>query len=271
MVQVVVFLSPHLDDVVLSCPAFLQRLKQQGCDVRVATFFSEGGPEAGKLYRRRRSEDRLAVRRLGATALHLGLLDAPFRSPTYKDFCGIVFGRAGEYAATRRQVAQAIADVVSQWSPDRVVAPMAVGNHVDHRLVRDAALARAPSEMLFFYEDRPYAFVREQVGHVLGRRLILQPERVWKRYFAAAYVRHYRGRTTDSRIIRAWANVPAFPPGYRLHRADRFESSPDELAVSLAAIRSYHSQLPDLFEDQAEMQALYQRLPERIYRATWTG
>ena len=227
MARVVLVLSPHLDDAVLSCPIYIQRLVRTGTDVRIATVFTRGEP----LHRTRRSEDRKAVAELGAAPMHLGFVDAPFRSPRYRDFCGIVFARGGEYPATVALVAQKIERLMAKLRPASVIAPMAVGNHVDHRLVRDAALTAAPPERLLFYEDRPYAFVRAQVRHVLGRRLIGG----WTRYFAATYVRRYRGTASDARIIQSWGSVPPFP--HRLRKEFTLTARARELVRAVTAIR----------------------------------
>lgn len=266
MGRVALFLSPHLDDAVLSCPAYMQHLVREGFQVRVATVFTEAGAGAAALYRNRRAEDRKAARSLGAAVTHLGFPDAPFRSPEYRDFPGIVFGQAPEYPSTCRLVAQKIRQLISSFRPALVVSPLAVGNHIDHRLVRDAALGAAAPEDLLFYEDRPYAFIREQVNHVLGRNLAGQPERFWNRYFAAAYVRAYRGTASAGCIRQAWATVPPFPREYRLRRASAEPAQPPELARAVAAIGAYRTQMADLFADEAEMEALYRRVPERLYR-----
>jgi LmbE family N-acetylglucosaminyl deacetylase len=256
----VLFLSPHLDDAVLSCPVWIQRLVRRGTRVRIATVFTEGD----ELYRKRRAEDRAAARELGVSVTHLGFPDAPYRSPRYSDFCGIAFGCAREYPATCRLVARGIGELLTRWRPHFVVSPMAVGNHVDHRLVRDAALTAARSADLRFYEDRPYAFIREQVQHVLGRSLALRPPRFWRRYFAATYVRSYRGSTTEARIRKGWETIPAFP--HRLRAALRVRVEPDEVPRTLAAIRRYRTQIPDLFAGNDELDALYAAVPETFYR-----
>jgi len=237
----VLVLSPHLDDAALSCPTYLQRTP----DAYVATVFTEGDDAH---YRRRRSEDRKALRELGARPIHLGFLDAPYRSPKYRDFCGIVFGRAREYRGTVRALAEAIEELDSRLHPRVILAPLAIGNHIDHRVVRDAALAVVSSDRLLFYEDRPYAFVPKS----------------WKHYFAARYVRRYRGTATDRRIMKAWESVPPFP--HSLRRASLLEARPAEIARTLLALSAYRTQLPDLFEDAAEMRRLYPSTSEKLYR-----
>src|SRR5438093_1734972 len=89
------YLSPHLDDAVLSCAGHILHERAQGRRVVVATLFGAGGgDEAGrKLYQARRDEDRRALALLGAECLHLGLVDAPFRDDYYRSFQSILLGK----------------------------------------------------------------------------------------------------------------------------------------------------------------------------------
>ena len=56
-----VYLSPHLDDVAISCPARILEERAEGRRVLVVTLFSKGPGE-----RVRKREDRRAMRLLGA-------------------------------------------------------------------------------------------------------------------------------------------------------------------------------------------------------------
>src|SRR4051812_22907832 len=88
------FVSPHLDDAVLSAGALIAELAQHQ-PVLVVTVFTEAsvGPhgraarsflaacpiaDAAELFAERRREDVDALRRLRARALHLGRTDALF-------------------------------------------------------------------------------------------------------------------------------------------------------------------------------------------------
>ena len=144
------FLSPHLDDVVLSCPARVEGSRA----ARVATLFSAG--DTG--YAERRAEDARALARLGADGVHLGLLDAPFRRGARICFSTLLLERR-EAPAILAAVREAIAGLLKGLSPDFVYAPLGVGGHVDHRLVHEAARCEVPPRKLRFYEDRPYALV----------------------------------------------------------------------------------------------------------------
>lgn len=109
---------------------------------------------------RRGEEDRRALDLLGAGCLHLGYPDAIYRyhgrSSLYhtdEELFGSLHPADGDL---RSEVAAAIFDVSS--SQDSIVyAPLAVGHHVDHQLVRNALLTlhAHPAEVVF-YEDYPY-------------------------------------------------------------------------------------------------------------------
>ncbi len=213
----------------------------------MVTVFSEGG----RGHARRRAEDVRAAEVLGCAVEHLGLQDAPWREERFRDFRGIVFGRADSGLKVRR----AIRAVMKKYAPCEVVAPLAVGNHVDHRLVRDAALHEADPKALLFYEDRPYAFVPGQVEHALLGPVALRAE-----YFEAGYVRTYLRGMSRAEVETAWRGVPAFP--VELERAFTVRARGD---AGLRAVRCYESQLADLFADDAEMERLCRRA-ETYYR-----
>lgn len=92
------FLSPHLDDAVLSCAA-LMAAQAGKRDIVVATVFTEASPpphtraalsfmrqcgahDAGRLFEDRRAEDHAVLSALGAQSIHLGAVDALFRRRT---------------------------------------------------------------------------------------------------------------------------------------------------------------------------------------------
>lgn len=163
-------LSPHLDDAVFSCGGTLATLAEAGWKVVMATIFTatvpdpQGfalacqtdkglGPEIDYMALRR-DEDRRAADALGiAPPLHLPFREAPHRG----------YGAAPELFADPRgddDIVDALGDAVSRLvadvSPDLVLAPQAVGGHVDHvQLVR--AIRRAQwSVPILWWRDFPY-------------------------------------------------------------------------------------------------------------------
>ena len=159
--NLVVFLSPHLDDAVLSCAGAIRHHVVLGDRVVVATVFSDGANAS-----LRRDEDHAAVASLGAEAVHLGLLDAPERLGIARSHRALVEDadvREADVAAVRHAIH---ADVHGVHDA-RIYAPLGVGEHVDHRVVH-AASCELPGAV--FYEDRPYAFL---AGAVRARLLAL--------------------------------------------------------------------------------------------------
>ena len=165
----VLALSPHLDDAVFSAGGTLARLASAGARVTVATVFTatvpdpQGfalacqldkglGPEVDYMARRR-EEDRAACATLGAEPRHLPFAEAPHRgydsSPEL--FAGV---RPDDDAAER--IAPALRILLRELSPDLVLAPQAVGAHVDHVAVVEAVRALAPSTPMLWWRDHPY-------------------------------------------------------------------------------------------------------------------
>jgi LmbE family N-acetylglucosaminyl deacetylase len=173
----VIFISPHLDDVALSCGGLVHRLTTGGRRVTIATVCTGDHPEDGTLsptaqalhqrwglgerpYIQRRAEDAQACRVLGAHCVHLGLLDAIYRldansAPLYgEDFVGGLV-HPHDQQDFLPQARASLAGLLT--SADQVFCPLAVGGHVDHLLVRWAVESLLPPELLRYYEDYPYA------------------------------------------------------------------------------------------------------------------
>lgn len=184
-----IVLSPHLDDAALSCGAVMTYAASR-TQVTVITLFTEAGPpphtfsarrylkqvggdRARVLYQRRRAEDRAALEPLGVTCIHAGFPEALFRRrppgapwapwarllpelahtyPVYRRH--ITAGRiAPDDAGTLRDVSETVARAAGT-GPNIVLAPLGVGAHVDHVLVRTAA-ERSGAQVVY-YSDFPY-------------------------------------------------------------------------------------------------------------------
>lgn len=160
--------SPHLDDAAFSAGGLLAARAAAGWDVTVATCFTANvahptgfalacqfdkglGPEVDYMALRR-AEDEAACRVLGATAVHLPFLEAPHRG----------YASAAELFAARRddddmvdRLVPALTELIAAERPDLILAPLCLGGHVDHHIVRDALARVAPGALL--WEDWPYA------------------------------------------------------------------------------------------------------------------
>lgn len=163
----IVAVSPHLDDAAFSVGGLLAARARAGDRVTILTCFTGNvtsptgfalacqldkglAPEVDYMALRR-AEDRAACAVIGAQAVHLPLLEAPHRG----------YASAPELFASRRAddtmlapLAEALAAALDDLSPDRLLGPLAVGNHVDHWLVRDALAVIGRPVLL--WEDWPY-------------------------------------------------------------------------------------------------------------------
>jgi LmbE family N-acetylglucosaminyl deacetylase len=185
----VIVLAPHLGDAVLSCGALLTYAVSR-TQVTVVTFFTEAGQapytwsarwhlrkagerDAEAVYQRRRTQDRAALEPLGITCVHAGLTEARFRRrpaslgrsplarlrpefahsyPTYRAHVTSGHVVAAD-AGTLREVREIIHRVAGS-DLNLVLAPLGVGGHVDHLLVRSAALGSGSP--VAFYREFPH-------------------------------------------------------------------------------------------------------------------
>lgn len=147
----IVVVSPHLDDAVLSCGGLLALAARRGERSVVISVFTEGHDHA-----RRRREDLESLAIVGAQPLHLGLLDAPERLGVARTHAALVEQARidpGDVATVR---AALTASLAALGPIDTLLAPLGVGGHVDHLTVHAALRDR---DDVAFYEDRPYALV----------------------------------------------------------------------------------------------------------------
>lgn len=170
------YLSPHLDDAVLSCGGLIRRQATSGTPVLVITVFA-GEPQhaelsayAAQMHSRwgnathpttvRREEDRRATDQLGAEYLHLAYADAIYRVSDDSFLYSSDQELFGPIHPSEATLVPRLAETVVGLRASQdvtVYAPLAVGNHVDHQLVRDALLSlQARSSQIVFYEDYPY-------------------------------------------------------------------------------------------------------------------
>ncbi len=171
-----VVLSPHFDDGVLSCGGRIFLHRQGGDAVRVLTLFADGPegdvppfaqeqhrmwgnpPDANRL---RRAEDLAAYGRLGCfDVYHLDAPDAVYRKsengqPRYNNVEAIF----GEIHPDEHDYDLNLVEMVRAYLPAhaRVLAPWAIGNHVDHQLThRVALLLEEEGWEVGYYLDVPY-------------------------------------------------------------------------------------------------------------------
>jgi LmbE family N-acetylglucosaminyl deacetylase len=169
-----IYLSPHLDDVVLSCGGLLWEQSRQGDHVEIWTICAGDPPAvplssfAASLHERwqteehapaqRRAEDMLACHRLGVTPRYFSLSDCIYRrSPENgESLYNSELDLFGEIHPDERRLVSLLTEELTQAIPQgaALVSPLTVGGHVDHRLVR--AAAEGLSLPAWYYADYPY-------------------------------------------------------------------------------------------------------------------
>lgn len=186
--QTAIFLSPHFDDIALSCGGMAARLAKLGARCIGLTVFaapciegeelslfaaelhakwqSAAGQGIAAINEVRREEERQALRLLGLQPVWLDFGDAPYRrSSTGEHFYTSDEGLFGKIALEERAMLvpriaseiRRVADEAGARGRVRVFAPLGVGRHVDHQLVFRAAHQLGPRYGVLFYEDYPYA------------------------------------------------------------------------------------------------------------------
>lgn len=235
-------LSPHLDDAALSCGAMLIHASSR-TQVTVATLFTEappppytlsarrylrqvGAPDAQTLYSQRRAEDRAALEPLGITCTHAGLTEAQFRRRphlgTPSVWARLLPELAHLYPVYRLHVISghltpddagtlrlALELVIRLAGRGLVLAPLGVGGHVDHVLVRTAAAySGAP---VVYYSDFPYNLRHPADPGFLQRHGLIEMN--WSRQLRgkSGLIRAYR---TQAHALFPGGRIPLVPETY---------------------------------------------------------
>ncbi|BCW84304.1 hypothetical protein NicSoilE8_19770 [Arthrobacter sp. NicSoilE8] len=188
------FLSPHLDDAVLSCGALIEA-QAGGREIIVATLFTEATPGphtraarsflrqcthsgALDLFEARKTEDNKVLTEMGARPLHMGGVDALFRRRRLPRIGNPAWGRVRpglphRYPTFRFDVALGrishvekalinrlqgdVAELMALTGAELLFCPVGVGKHVDHLITREAGMAH--QQNLVLYSDFPYDLV----------------------------------------------------------------------------------------------------------------
>ena len=162
-------LSPHLDDAAFSCGGTLALLASRGWRVVAATLFTRSMPDpqgfalACQLDKGldatvdymalRRAEDAAACRALGlGDPTHVPLPEAPHRG---YGSAKALFGGLLPEDDVGPPLSSAVAGLIRDHEPDLILAPQAVGGHVDH--VQAVLALRGVAVPVLWWRDFPYA------------------------------------------------------------------------------------------------------------------
>ena len=182
-----IFLSPHYDDIALSCGGTAASLSSSGRTPEVALIFGDHpdpnvpmtafaeelhrkwGMSAAEVIEGRRREEELASIALGTCDRFLPFRDAIYRGDRYQSDEELF----GSPKPDEDEIADQICDELQITSRDekrtRVYAPLAIGSHVDHHHAYRAGLClHKRGYEVWFYEDLPYGLKPEHVADRAG-------------------------------------------------------------------------------------------------------
>lgn len=183
------FVSPHFDDAILSCGGLISNSIQRGKSIQICTVFTEIQKENNKLSQvikkyvaedmgilesnvdiqecekwitLRRQEDERACKYLGCKKRELKYLDAIFRLERNQyiyDTEESLFKKAYETTLVNELIEQFI---VLCKDFDVCFFPMAIGSHIDHRILHRVGLSIAKRyNYVYYYHEIPYCIGKE--------------------------------------------------------------------------------------------------------------
>ena len=168
-----IYISPHLDDAVLSAGGLVFDQARAGISVEIWTLccgfppegeispfaqvlhFQWGFASAQETVRLRRAEDLRAASIVGATAVHFDFLDCIYRRGLHGEWLYPMDVFVPPHADDAGLPVQITAALASRLQPEDVVAcPLAIGRHADHVNVRRAV--EGLGRPLIYFADIPY-------------------------------------------------------------------------------------------------------------------
>ncbi len=199
-----IYLSPHLDDAVFSCCGHICQEIGKGRYVLIVTLMA-GIPEErvfsefqtglhkkwnlrDKAVLRRRIEDENVCKRIGADYLHADFQDCIYRlspydqTPLYPNRNSVFEGR--NISVESRLIDSMVCFINTLPKCDNLYLPLAIGNHIDHRLTTQAGKKAEICNNLFYYEDYPYVEYCEKPDFLryglLRKKVILSDQKILK-------------------------------------------------------------------------------------------
>ena len=180
-----IFVSPHYDDVALSCVLHFLSNWQVKTEIAVINAFTKAHkgpytlsarkflhdstnyPDATDLFNAREKEDKNVLSRFPLSIVNLGLEDALFRRKKHKTFVGNILPEFDHVYPTYRwhllkgvsKNDTAISELTKKLEPFKkehviVFAPFGIGGHIDHLIVRK--VCEVLFDTVILYSDFPY-------------------------------------------------------------------------------------------------------------------
>lgn len=157
--DVVILLSPHLDDVAFSMSGFLYYLIQKKYNVYLINIFNNSnyclpGFKTDCVNKQREIEDHKFAKQFNLNKINFNLDDSSILKHTELSETLCV-----PNDIRRKKVHALLFEFFNITKPCKIFCPIAIGGHIDHRMVKEICLeiGYRSFQNIFFYEDLPYA------------------------------------------------------------------------------------------------------------------
>ncbi len=245
----VVVLSPHFDDGVFSVGGMIALLRQRDIAVTNTTIYTppqqwkKNIPRCFRPYAdfaQRQKEDERACLRLGATCEILGLIETAFRPPMAWHPLTL-FGSRDVNEEDRAYIANYVTTLLSKDPDLMIVAPLAVGGHIDHRTVAwgclDAMVTLSAFKRIRFFEDPYSCLLPLRNLHPVTR------QNTWMHAQKPHWLSLRSAITAVA--LKAWARNQTYHPelNRRQWELTSFSLTPEAEAKKIGAMAEYSSQV----------------------------
>lgn len=134
-----IFISPHLDDAILSAGALIYELKNKG-RIKIITIFTKGD----ELFFKRKIEDINVCKYLKIDYFHLDFTDVLWRNSS----------NLIEEKNLEKTIINRLKKSIKNNKDTIIFAPLSIGNHIDHRIINK--ICRDNYTNVIYWEDYPY-------------------------------------------------------------------------------------------------------------------
>jgi LmbE family N-acetylglucosaminyl deacetylase len=167
----VFFISPHLDDAILSAGALINELKNIK-KITIVTVFTKASNktsssikefnrschclDSAKLFKNREKEDIKLCKHLKINYLHLGFPDALWRDDfnSMDDIFSNKINKTKKEKNLERTIIKKLKKIINDDENTIIFAPLSIGNHVDHRIINK--ICKDNFTNVIYWEDYPY-------------------------------------------------------------------------------------------------------------------
>jgi LmbE family N-acetylglucosaminyl deacetylase len=153
------FISPHLDDAILSAGNLIFYLKKKN-PVKVITVFTRGANKTNsftqnyikkcgynnqkEFFIERKKEDTRVLKTLKIKPIHLNFIDAVWREQ----------GKNLKKQRLEKKITLALKEIIKVNNENMVFCPIGIGKHVDHLIIRN--ICQKTFRKVVYWQDYPY-------------------------------------------------------------------------------------------------------------------